>query len=222
MGPVIQTHNGFVNQFYGDGIMALFLGNSGDALQAGREMMRTLKHYNAERADKQREPLRIGIGLHTGSMMMGMIGDEQRLDTGLVSDTVNTAARLEGITKRYAADILFSEAVYSGLQESERQDIRLLGRVQVVGKQATLNIYECFSENPAALYDLKAQSTVLLHGAFEAYFRQDFKTAREGFAEVLRIFPDDPVASRQLELSQYWAQHPLPEGWNGSETMQKK
>ena len=77
MGPVIQQDGGFVNQFYGDGIMALFLDKPDKALKASVAMLRTLNFYNDERSNKDRQPLRIGIGLHIGSLMMGMIGDDK-------------------------------------------------------------------------------------------------------------------------------------------------
>ena len=124
VGPIIKTNRGFVNQYYGDGIMALFMdANSGinspkDSVLAALEMHRELYQYNQERIEKNRIPINIGIGIHTGPLMLGVIGDEKRMDVGVVSDAVNTAARMEGLTKHYG-----STTIVSGLplMESERQ-----------------------------------------------------------------------------------------------------
>ncbi|MCB0838593.1 MAG: hypothetical protein KDD99_18105, partial [Bacteroidetes bacterium] len=84
VGPIIKTNRGFVNQYYGDGIMALFMGAENginspkDSVLAALEMHKELFLYNQERQEKDRSPIRIGIGIHTGPLMLGVIGDEKR------------------------------------------------------------------------------------------------------------------------------------------------
>ena len=75
VGPKIKENNGFVNQFLGDGIMALFQHHSSDAVKASVQMQKKVAEYNIERQSKGRKPIRVGIGLHTGPLMMGIIGD---------------------------------------------------------------------------------------------------------------------------------------------------
>lgn len=88
MGPIIQQNNGFVNQYLGDGIMAIFQQNPLDGLSAAIEMQAKIRSYNEERKKQGRQPLRVGMGLHTGSLIMGIIGDEDRTDAATISDTV--------------------------------------------------------------------------------------------------------------------------------------
>lgn len=112
--PEIRNEGGFINQFYGDGILALFADASA-ALRAARAM--------ARRVDES-EGLAIGIGLHTGPLVLGTVGTEARLDTGVVGDAVNTAARIEGLTKTYGHTVLFSEETKqaAGIEDAERVD----------------------------------------------------------------------------------------------------
>ena len=131
LGPVIQRHGGFVNQYYGDGIMALFLDAPRDAVAAAIEMQRELAAYNQERQAKGREPIRMGVGVHTGPLMMGIIGDTLRLEASVVADTVNTAARMEGLTKHYGVNLLLSEATWQRIREDrEGRENRENGEAQ--------------------------------------------------------------------------------------------
>lgn len=114
MGPVIAERGGFINQYYGDGIMALFDEADG-AVEAAREMLAALETFN-----EGHEPIAIGIGLHTGEVMLGTIGDERRLDTGVIGDAVNTASRIQELTKAHGRALLLSEATRDALEDDAK------------------------------------------------------------------------------------------------------
>ena len=99
MAPVIKTHKGMINQFLGDGIMALFPDSPADSIWAAIGMQKVLIRYNEDRVKRGWRPIRVGMGIHTGPLIMGIIGDRERMEAGIIADTVNTAARLEGLTK---------------------------------------------------------------------------------------------------------------------------
>lgn len=135
MEPVITGVGGFINQYYGDGIMALF--PSADAgVDAAVGMCTALETFNAS----QDETLAIGIGLHTGDVMLGTIGGEARLDTGVIGDAVNTAARIESLTKEHGRPILFSGATKDALQEADRQ-IEEVATVTPKGRVGQVTLY---------------------------------------------------------------------------------
>ncbi|MGZ3940531.1 MAG: adenylate/guanylate cyclase domain-containing protein, partial [Flavisolibacter sp.] len=106
LGPIIRSHNGFINQYLGDSIMAIFPNSADDALSAAVRMQKEVHDFNLERKAAGFDPIKTGIGLHTGSLVMGITGDNHRMDAATISDTVNTASRLESLTKHYSADIL--------------------------------------------------------------------------------------------------------------------
>ena len=80
LGPFIRSNKGFINQYLGDAIMAIFPHEPMDALRAAIEMQEALQDYNRYRQRKKRRPIRLGMGIHTGPLIMGIIGDEKRLD----------------------------------------------------------------------------------------------------------------------------------------------
>jgi class 3 adenylate cyclase len=134
--PAIREHGGFVNQYYGDGIMALFPG-AGQAILAARAMLRAVQEAGGRLGTD--EPLKIGIGLHTGSLMLGTIGGQTRLDTGVVGDAVNTAARIEALTKTYGEPLLVSEATKDAC---DREVVfREVDRVAPKGKAEEVTLY---------------------------------------------------------------------------------
>lgn len=222
MGPIIQRYQGFVNQYYGDGIMALFLEGPDDAIQASLEMMRSLREFNVERAAKQQSVIRIGIGLHTGPLMMGVLGDRQRMDAGVVSDTVNTAARMEGLTKHYGAKILLSDQTWAGVEDPSIYDQRFLGKVQVKGKKDPLGVFECVEISS----DEEKHRFEWLETRFElglsSYFDQEFSSAIACFEEILERVPTDKASSLYLELSRRHLEEGVPQNWDGVKRMIQK
>src|SRR5690606_33887573 len=153
LGPPIRQHNGFINQYLGDSIMALFPGSAMDALSAAVEMKKSMVGFNHKRSQNNQPPIRIGIGMHTGALVMGITGDKNRLDATTISDTVNTASRIESLTKYYKADILLSDATLQLIDDSSKFHLRYLGLVQVKGKQLHFGIHECFSGNDEDLIE---------------------------------------------------------------------
>ncbi len=222
IGPMIKENNGFVNQYYGDGIMALFLGRPEDAVGAAVSIQQRVAEYNAERAQKKRGAIQIGIGLHTGPLMLGIIGDGKRMDTGVVSDTVNTAARMEGLTKFYGAGIVISEFTMGGMTETERFNSRYLGKVQVKGRKAPMSIYEIFDGDLPPIVELKLKTRVYFDEGLKHYFMQDFTEAMLCFKQVLDAHPADTTAKMYFNRSVRSIAEGVPENWTGVETMAQK
>ncbi len=90
MGPVISEHQGFIDKYIGDGIMALFSGTADNAVRAGIAMLRELAEYNQYclKHDSY-SPIKIGIGINTGLLMLGTVGEQSRMNSTVISDAVN-------------------------------------------------------------------------------------------------------------------------------------
>ena len=174
MGPLIQKNRGFINQYLGDAIMALFPSKSVDALRAAIEIHQLLAEYNTERKSKDRSPINIGIGLHTGPLIMGITGDEQRMDAAIISDTVNSASRLESLSKYYGANILLSEDSINELDDASAFHFRYLGKVQVKGKNNSMKIYECYDGDGKEVVTKKSDSIDPFNEGMKHYFAKDF------------------------------------------------
>lgn len=229
VGPVIKTNRGFVNQYYGDGLLALFLPNGDeevlseqDAVKAALDMHSQVREYNEERVIKEREPIRIGIGIHTGSLMLGVIGDEKRMDVGVVSDTVNTTARLEGLTKRYGVTTIVSGQTFGGLSDPSEFRYRPLGEVMVKGRKTPIALYDFFDGDPGQRFDLKSASLQYFLDGYEAYFQKRFTEAAKLFRATLEIFPNDLASQYFLTHAEFNAKNGVADDWTGVEILTTK
>lgn len=140
IAPIIRKHHGFIDKYIGDAIMALFPESADDAISCALEMQRVLIDYNE--SHKEQEPVRIGIGINTGLLMLGTVGEELRLGATVISDAVNIASRVESLTKTYNESILITESTYKNLQSSHLYLIEPVGETLVKGKSIKLTLYK--------------------------------------------------------------------------------
>ncbi|MDB4285986.1 ATP-binding protein [bacterium] len=222
MGPVIKKHNGFVNQYLGDGFMAIFPGNPGDAVRATIEMNKVLQSYNQLRVSQNRSSLRVGMGMRYGSLIMGIIGDQTRMDAATISDTVNTASRIESLTKHYGANILLSAEGISQIAVSGDFHFRYLGPVQVRGKKELIRIYECIDGDLPEVKQKKLATLKDFESGTAFYFAKDFASASHVFDKMIKENPSDKVAQHFLQKAGRLLHEGAPEGWTGVEEMSKK
>ena len=222
VGPIVKRNHGMINQYLGDTIMMLFMHSADDGVQAGVDILKMIASYNAERKAQQRRLIQLGIGLHSGPLIMGIIGDAMRTDAAVISDTVNTASRMEGLTKFYHANFILSEETVQKLEHRDRFNLRFLGKVQAKGKHHSISIYECFDGDAEEQVLLKKASLTAFHAGLEAYFAKDLTTARKYFDQVYQANPEDKTALGFLSRIHLHLVHGLPEEWTGVEVMASK
>src|SRR5262249_4267926 len=198
MGPVIRNHNGFIDKYIGDGIMALFE-NADDALEAGMDMLGALEEFNAELAKQGKPSIAIGIGLNSGSLMLGTIGEEDRMDGTVISDAVNLASRIEGQTKTYGASILLSQSTFSQLANRRTLQIRPIDVTRVRGKSHPVAILEVYAHNDPELRSKKAGTRALLFAGVDYLATHEVAAAHRTFEECLALFPGDTAALALLD-----------------------
>jgi adenylate cyclase len=140
MGHAVEAAGGRIDKFIGDGVMALFGLDTGveagcrEALAAARDMAERMEILNRALVHDISEPLRIGIGIHTGPAIVGEMGYGTAVSITAVGDSVNTASRIESLTKTYACQLVVSEAVVlrAGIElaDAPRHEIEIRGRVE--------------------------------------------------------------------------------------------
>ncbi|MDA0998550.1 MAG: adenylate/guanylate cyclase domain-containing protein, partial [Proteobacteria bacterium] len=140
--PPIQNENGFVNQYQGDAIMALFPGEADAALRCAIAMVKETQVLNVRRKSRNEAEIRFGLGIASGPLMLGAIGGGQRLESNVVGDTANLSARTESLTKLFGSQILFTNHTKERLQDPTKFEIRELDRVVVVGRETAVTVYE--------------------------------------------------------------------------------
>ncbi|MBS1932528.1 MAG: GAF domain-containing protein [Bacteroidetes bacterium] len=222
IGPIIRQYGGFINQYLGDAIMAIFPGSASDALNAAIKIQRAMREFNVSRVLKKKAPIKIGIGLHTGPLIMGITGDNNRLDATTIADTVNTASRLETLTKYYKGDILLSEASLKNILQQDNFHFRHLGLVQLKGKTQPIAVYECFNGSDEKNIQSKLSSLTLFNEGMSDYFNKSFSEATTKFSKVLEIYPDDMTTKLFLRNANYYIINGVPENWTGVEEMSSK
>ena len=134
---VVRDHRGSVDRYLGDGYMALFPRCVEDALDAALALQEAVRDLNA---DGLGPAIEIGVGLHTGPVTFGTVGDARHIDTTVVSDTVNTAKRVEGISKRLRAPVVATEDMMVQVRDMSRYAVRPLGAQPVRGKREPLDV----------------------------------------------------------------------------------
>lgn len=144
MGQVINDAGGFIDKYIGDAIMALFEDETtGSALRAAVAMHQVLEAFNEKRLPQEQPTIKIGIGIHRGEVVLGTIGFTSRIESTVIGDAVNVAARVEGLTRKYDCSILVTESVVVALQHPEVFNLRLVDdSVKVKGKSEPVAIYE--------------------------------------------------------------------------------
>lgn len=222
LGPIIRSHNGFINQYLGDSIMAIFPANANDALTAAIDMQKAVHTLNKERAESGLTPIKAGIGMHTGSLIMGITGDEHRLDACTISDTVNTAARIESLTKYYKSPLLLSQETFQEIDSPHDFHIRHLGAVRLKGKNKLLNIIECFDGTHSNDFTNKIKTLADFTEAMNLYNDQQFEKAINLFQNVLNKDPQDLTAHHFMFNANKFLRDGVPENWTGAEEMMSK
>ena len=219
MEPHIRKYRGFVDKFIGDAIMALFPTGAEDAVRAGIEMLNALVEYNTHRGKVGYPPVRIGIGLNSGDLMLGTVGGESRMDGTVISDAVNLASRMENLTKMYGTSLLISERTFDRLPDPSPFDSRMIGQVKVKGKSEAVRVYEVFDGDQPEIVELKIQTLPDFDRALALYRNREFVEAQRLFENVLKVNGNDPVAKLYSARCGEFQKAGLPDGWEGTEML---
>jgi class 3 adenylate cyclase len=222
MGPLIHKNNGFIDKFIGDAIMALFPDSPAQALEAAIDMRRELFDYNAMRVQDGRDEISIGIGLHSGNLMLGTVGSDTRLDTTVIGDTVNLASRLESMTKTFKISILISNETVNLLPAGHTFKLREIDTVRVKGRSAPVVIYEAYDGDPPELQRLKDEGLARHAHGLALYKRGNFQEAAEVFAGLMKDYPDDSVPAMYYRRCQKLLAEPPGPNWQGISRMVMK
>ena len=204
MEPAITSNHGFIDKYIGDAIMALFSDCADDAVKAGIAMLNILTDYNEHRQSVGYIPIQIGIGINSGSLMLGTVGGQSRMDSTVISDAVNLASRIEGLTKDYGVPLLISQQTLERLRNPADYAIRIVDKVQVKGKSQYVIVYEVFDADPPEILSAKLANLPVYTEAMLLCDRQDFRAAGKLFEECLRTNPSDPVARIYLKRCRDW------------------
>jgi class 3 adenylate cyclase/HAMP domain-containing protein len=222
MGPEIRSSKGFIDKYIGDAIMALFPGEPELALQAALKMIQALKEYNEHRQRQNYKPINIGIGIHTGRLMLGTVGEQERMDGTVIADAVNLCSRLESLTKLYGVNVVISGDTLELLADKAKYDVRFLDKVQVKGKNKPVVIYEVYNGDPEKDKEKKKKNLPFFLQALEEYTRGDFKKALALFKILLQQEAEDKLYALYNDRCEHFLKYGAPKEWKGIITLDSK
>jgi len=220
MSDVILEMKGTIDKYEGDAIISFFgapIELPDHAARACKAAVR-MKKVEAELNKRFQEnnlspgPLLTRIGINTGDMVVGNMGTARKMDYTIMGNSVNLAARLEGVNKQYGTWILTSE--YTIDNADSELTVRKLDRVRVVGINTPVRLYEVIDEKSLTLTEVK-EAVAVFHAGLDLFEAKDWKKAEMRFEEVLKVLPSDGPATTFLKRCQQYIQNPPPENWDG-------
>ncbi len=151
VGPIVRQYRGVIDKYIGDAIMGLFAGRRMPTMHcAARSDCSAKSRRSTSSASPRAWPRsRSASDCTPGTLMLGTIGESERMDGTVIADAVNLASRVEGLTKNYGAAVLLTEQTRDRLADPSRYALRHLGRVAVKGKAHGVGLYEaCDADAP--------------------------------------------------------------------------
>jgi TolA-binding protein len=185
-------------------------------------MQKNIEEFNQKRQQSGQPIIQIGIGMHTGPLIMGITGDKNRMDACTISDTVNTASRIESLTKHYKAGILLSDTSLDQIIGKENFYLRCLGMVQLKGKQMSITIHECFNGNPKQELEKKLGTLSTFNEGVVHYLNRSFNLANNAFRKVIEDHPEDRTAKFFFSHTKQIIDNGFPENEAGVVEMHEK
>jgi adenylate cyclase len=226
MVDIVFAHNGVLDKYIGDMIMAVFgsvLQSAEDASNAvvvGNKMMTALHVLNRRRVARKEESIRIGVGISTGNVVAGNIGSLKRMEYTVIGDRVNLAERLEGANKFYGTSILICDATWAAVKHHAAT--REIDLIRVRGRSTPVAIYEALGHHSEDSFPHRQEALDAFGAGLRHYRRRDWFGAERHFREALAANPGDGPTRIYLDRSQFYRHTPPPDDWDGVWEMKTK
>jgi two-component system sensor histidine kinase ChiS len=225
MGPSVRACGGFIDKYIGDAIMALFPRCVDDAVRAALAMLAQVHAVVPTTSGTEavtETAIAMGIGIHTGEVVLGVLGEEQRMEGTVIADAVNVAARVEGCTKVLGAALLLTGEAFAQVDDRARYGHRALGSIRVKGKSRALEIIELFDGDPPHLRAHKAATVVRFDAALATYRRRAFDEASREFAAMCELDASDGPARFYLAHCRRLVREGVGADWDGTIALDSK
>jgi len=214
----VNSEHGTIDKFIGDGVMAFWgapavlKNHAFHACVAALRAQLTMRKLNEQWVKEGLRPLKMRIGIHSDSVLVGNIGSSERMSYTVMGDGVNLAARLEGVNKEFGTYLCISQTVFK--EAGEQLWLRPISVVTVKGRRSDMEIYELVGVRGGdpELEATPAQIRLcqLTQHAYEAFSRGDTAAALHRYTEIQAEFPQDPLCSAMIALCRQGGQAAAP------------
>lgn len=188
---------GFIGGLEGDGVLALFPGRPVDAVEAGIRAQRKLLERSETAGN--RPPIEMGLAIHSGSLVLGTVGNSERLKCDVIGDPVNFCARIESLTRKLETPMLVSEEVAGDLDPGTM--LRRIPNVDIKGREKPSTVYEVLDALPAAAKAARLSSLDEFEEALQKLDANEPKEAAEILERICESDPGDRVAEEVFRLA---------------------
>ncbi|TGN18888.1 adenylate/guanylate cyclase domain-containing protein [Leptospira idonii] len=213
VGPIIRSKDGFIEKYIGDAILAFFEKGPDDAVIAAVELHKAIAFWNQNRKEDRFPKINIGVGIHFGELMLGVIGEEDRIESAVLSDTAGIANTLESMTKKYGAKIILSLDALLETKEPDHYPHRILDFVKVPAKKKLVGIAEILIQGLEESFDAKIQTKDRFEKGVHDFWDGNFEVALDEFNYVLATNSSDIAAKLYKEKAISYIQNGTPPGW---------
>ncbi len=222
---IILKNKGAVDKFEGDAVIAFFGApidledHAVKACQCCLEIQNRMVELREIWRKEGKAELKVRIGLFSGPAVVGNMGSRNRMDYTMMGDTVNTAARLEGVNKRYGTYTLIGETTRR--QVGDSIEAREIDAVKVVGKDEPVVIYEILGR-PGEVGESSQQAAAHYADGLAAYRRQHWQEAISFFEKALEVEEKDGPSQTMIERCRQFQKMPPDENWDGAFVLDSK
>lgn len=194
VGECVRNNKGFIDKFLGDGVLAVFL-NETDALKCSTEIAQNFENINLVSIGN--EKIKYGMGIHCGKVVIGIVGEKERLTPTIISDSVNLASKIEHLNRIFLSNILFTKEVLNNIPRDFELNYRYVGTVNIddIGVSLFENLDGYAGSNKTAYLKTK----LIFETAVRKFEEKDYKEARKLFLNVLKINEDDNLSKFYLK-----------------------
>jgi adenylate cyclase len=226
MVDIVFAHNGVLDKYIGDMIMAVFGSvlqseeDASNAVTVGNKMLTALHQLNRRRAERGDEAIRIGVGISTGNVVAGNIGSLKRMEYTVVGDRVNLAERLESANKFYGTSILICDATWEAVRHHAAA--REIDLIRVRGRDRPVAIYEALGHHSEDSFPHREEALAAFSEGLLRYRRRDWAGAEHCFSAALAANPEDGPSKIYFERCRIYGSTPPPATWDGVWTMPNK
>ncbi|MBL9060142.1 MAG: adenylate/guanylate cyclase domain-containing protein, partial [Mangrovicoccus sp.] len=213
---------GHIDSFIGDAVLALFGGQPDEALATLQAVAQTLGRVQTRIRDRGLPAPRFGLGMSTGEVVFGAVGGLNQIRVGAIGDTLNLAARVESLTKRYRTAALVTQHLRDALARPDDFLLRQVDYVTVLGRRDPVRLFEAVDalppERAAVMRRILADYTTGL----DAFYARDFVAAATAFRACLSVLPDDVPTRLFLARCETYIRSGVGPGWTGIHKMKQK
>lgn len=226
MVDIVFAHNGVLDKYIGDMIMAVFgsvlqsAEDASNAVTVGNRMLTGLHELNRRRAARGGETIRIGVGISTGNVVAGNIGSLKRMEYTVIGDRVNLAERLESANKFYGTSILLCDTTY--LAVKDHAPVREIDLIRVRGRDTPVAIYEALGHHSEDSFPRREEALAAFSEGLLRYRQRDWGGAEHCFSAALAANPEDGPSKIYFERCRIYRSTPPPASWDGVWTMPSK